>query len=53
MLLIAGCASMPPDAEVLMSADRDFARDYAARGAVAWEGVMAPNATKPGPSGTD
>jgi ketosteroid isomerase-like protein len=52
-LLLAACASaQQPDAEVLMKADRDFARDSAARGTAAWEAVMAPNATKPDAGGT-
>jgi ketosteroid isomerase-like protein len=52
-LLIAGCASTAPrNAEVLMSADREFNRQSQIEGAAAWERVMAPNATKPGPNGT-
>lgn len=48
----AACASMSHSANVLMEADREFARQSAAHGATAWVAVMASNAIKPGANGT-
>lgn len=51
-LLLAACtSSMSHGTNVLMEADREFARQSAAHGAPAWVAVMAPNAIKPGAGG--
>jgi ketosteroid isomerase-like protein len=52
LLLLASCATTAPppsepNADVLLKADRDFAKQSAAQGAPAWLAVMAPNAVKP------
>ena len=51
-LLLVGCvSSMSSGGNVLIEADREFARQSAAQGAPAWIAVMAPNAIKPGAGG--
>ena len=56
VLLLAACAtstSTPgePNADVLLKLDREFAKQSAARGALAWQEIMAPNAAKPANGG--
>jgi ketosteroid isomerase-like protein len=56
-LVLAACAmSTPatpgePNADVLLQLDREFAKQSSARGAVAWQEIMAPNAVKPANGG--
>lgn len=54
-LVLSACATTAPpnepNAEVLMKADREFARQSAATGRAAWEAFMAPNAMKPANGG--
>jgi ketosteroid isomerase-like protein len=54
LLLLAACATAPsnePDAGGLLKLDREFAKKSAARGAVAWQEYMAPDAGKPANGG--
>jgi ketosteroid isomerase-like protein len=53
-LLLAACATTTPsepNADVLLQRDREFAKASAARGHLAWEEFMAPNAAKPANGG--
>src|SRR4051794_41753562 len=53
-LFLAACATTTPNepnADVLLQRDREFAKASAARGYVAWEEFMAPNAAKPANGG--
>jgi ketosteroid isomerase-like protein len=54
ILLLAGCATTTPsapNADVLLQRDREFAKQSAARGHLAWQDFMAPNAVKPANGG--
>jgi ketosteroid isomerase-like protein len=54
LLLLASCATTTqtdPNAEFLLKLDREFAKQSAARGALAWEEYMAPGAGKPANAG--
>jgi ketosteroid isomerase-like protein len=53
LLFLAGCATTQsaPNADVLLQRDREFAKASAARGHLAWEEFMAPNAAKPANGG--
>jgi ketosteroid isomerase-like protein len=54
LLFLAACATTPsnePNADVLLQADREFAKQSAARGAAAWQEYMAPDAAKPANGG--
>jgi ketosteroid isomerase-like protein len=54
LLLLAACAttsSSEPNADVLLQADREFAKQSAARGSIAWQELMAPDASKPASGG--
>ena len=55
LLLLAACAtttsSNEPNADVLLQADREFAKQSAARGSAAWTEIMAPDASKPANGG--
>ncbi len=56
LLLLTACATTAPppnepDADVLLKADREFARQSAATGSAAWLAFMAPNAVKPANGG--
>jgi ketosteroid isomerase-like protein len=59
LLLLAACATTPaskplanePNADVLLKADREFAKQSAARGHNAWFEFMAPGASKPANGG--
>jgi ketosteroid isomerase-like protein len=53
LLLLTACATTTnePDAGVLLKLDREFAKQSAARGAAAWQEMMAPNAAKPANGG--
>jgi ketosteroid isomerase-like protein len=53
LLFLAGCATTQnaPNADVLLQRDREFAKASAARGHLAWEEFMAPNAGKPANGG--
>jgi hypothetical protein len=56
VLLVAACATSTPtpaepNADVLLKLDREFAKQSAARGALAWQEFMAPNAVKPANAG--
>jgi ketosteroid isomerase-like protein len=54
LLFLAACATTPanvPDADVLLKADREFAKQSAARGSIAWTEIMAPDASKPANGG--
>jgi ketosteroid isomerase-like protein len=48
---MAAATKDEPNADVLKKLDRDFAKQSAARGAAAWEEIMAPNAVKPANGG--
>ena len=55
-VLLAACATSTPtpsepNADVLLKLDRAFAKQSAARGALAWQEIMAPNAAKPANGG--
>jgi len=57
LLFLASCATTTqtaqtaPNAEFLLKLDREFAKQSAARGALAWEEYMAPDAGKPANGG--
>jgi len=54
LLFLAACATTPqsaPNADVLLQRDREFAKQSAARGALAWREFMAPSAAKPANGG--
>jgi len=54
LLFLAACATTTPgdpNADVLLQRDRDFAKQSAARGHLAWQEFMAPNAVKPANGG--
>ncbi len=54
LLLLTACATAPsnaPDADVLLKLDREFAKQSAARGSLAWQEFMAPDAAKPANGG--
>ena len=54
VLLLAACTTSTPsepNADVLLKLDREFAKQSAARGALAWQEFMAPNAVKPANAG--
>lgn len=54
LLLLVSCATATqtnPNAEFLLKLDREFARQSAARGAIAWQEFMAPDAGKPANGG--
>jgi ketosteroid isomerase-like protein len=54
LLFLAACATTPqsaPNADVLLQRDREFAKQSMARGHLAWEEFMAPNAAKPANGG--
>jgi ketosteroid isomerase-like protein len=55
LVFLAACAttapSNEPNADALLKADRDFAKQSAAQGAPAWLAFMAPNAVKPANGG--
>ena len=53
-LVLAACATTAPNtpnADVLLQRDREFAKQSAARGALAWREFMAPGAAKPANGG--
>jgi ketosteroid isomerase-like protein len=54
-LLFTACATtttqIAPNADVLLQRDREFAKQSAARGHLAWQEFMAPNAAKPANGG--
>lgn len=52
--LLTACATSTPSeptAEALLKLDRDFAKQSATRGALAWQEFVAPNAVKPANGG--
>jgi ketosteroid isomerase-like protein len=54
LLFLAACATTPsnePNADVLLKLDREFAKQSAARGSIAWQEFMAPDAAKPANGG--
>jgi len=54
LLFLSACATTTqsaPNADVLMQRDRDFAKQSEARGHLAWQEFMAPNAVKPANGG--
>jgi ketosteroid isomerase-like protein len=52
LLFLAACATTnAPNADALLQRDRDFAKQSAARGHLAWQEFMAPNAVKPANGG--
>jgi ketosteroid isomerase-like protein len=54
LLFLAACATTTqsaPNADVLMQRDREFAKQSMARGHLAWQEFMAPNAVKPANGG--
>jgi ketosteroid isomerase-like protein len=54
LLFLIACATTPqsaPNADVLLQRDREFAKQSMARGYLAWEEFMAPNAAKPANGG--
>ncbi|HEV7570553.1 MAG TPA: DUF4440 domain-containing protein [Thermoanaerobaculia bacterium] len=54
LLFLAACATTTqstPNADVLMQRDRDFAKQSAAHGHLAWQELMAKNAVKPANGG--
>ncbi len=54
VLLLAACATSTPsepNADVLLKLDREFAKQSATRGAIAWQEILAPNAAKPANGG--
>jgi len=54
LLLLTACAtssSNEPNADVLLKADREFAKQSATRGHLAWYEFMAPGASKPANGG--
>lgn len=54
LLVLAACATSAPsapNADVLLQRDREFAKQSAARGALAWREFMAPRAAKPANAG--
>jgi ketosteroid isomerase-like protein len=53
LLVLAGCATTQsaPNADVLLQRDREFAKQSAAHGYLAWQEFMAPNAAKPANGG--
>jgi len=53
LLFLAACATTQsaPNADVLLQRDREFAKQSAARGHLAWQEFMAPNAAKPANGG--
>ena len=54
LLFLAACATTTqnaPNADVLLQRDREFAKQSAARGHLAWQEFMAPNAAKPANGG--
>jgi ketosteroid isomerase-like protein len=54
LLFLAACATATqstPNADVLLQRDRDFAKQSMARGHLAWQEFMAPNAAKPANGG--
>jgi ketosteroid isomerase-like protein len=54
-LFLTACATTAPpnepNADVLLARDREFAKQSAARGALAWQEFMAPDAAKPANGG--
>jgi len=53
-LFLAACATTTPnepDATILLNLDREFAKQSAARGAIVWTEMMAPDASKPANGG--
>jgi ketosteroid isomerase-like protein len=50
-LTISAAPKGEPNADVLMKLDREFSKQSAARGAPAWQEIMAPNAAKPANGG--
>jgi ketosteroid isomerase-like protein len=54
LLFLSACATTTqsaPNADALLQRDRDFAKQSAARGHLAWQEFMAPNAVKPANGG--
>jgi ketosteroid isomerase-like protein len=54
LLFLAACATTPqsaPNADVLLQRDREFAKQSAAHGHLAWQEFMAPSAAKPANGG--
>lgn len=51
LAVMANGASKQPNADVLMKLDREFAKQSAARGDLAWRELMAPDAVKPANGG--
>jgi ketosteroid isomerase-like protein len=54
LLFLTACATTTqsaPDADVLLQRDREFAKASAARGHLAWQEFLAPNAAKPANGG--
>jgi ketosteroid isomerase-like protein len=55
LLFLCACATSTqtaePNADVLLKADREFAKQSASRGNLAWVDFMAPNAVKPANGG--
>src|SRR5258708_5230558 len=53
LLFLAACATTQtaPNADALLQRDREFAKQSAARGHLAWQEFMAPSAAKPANGG--
>jgi ketosteroid isomerase-like protein len=54
LLALTACATVPsngPNADILLNLDREFAKQSAARGSIAWQEFMAPDASKPANGG--
>jgi len=54
LLFLAACATTSPgdpNADVLLQRDREFSKQSMARGYIAWQEFMAPNAAKPANAG--
>jgi len=54
LLFLAACATTTPNepnADVLLQRDREFAKASAARGYLAWQEFLSPNAAKPANGG--
>jgi ketosteroid isomerase-like protein len=54
LLFLISCATTPqsaPNADALLQRDREFAKQSMARGHLAWQEFMAPNAAKPANGG--
>ena len=54
LLFLTACATTTqstPNADVLLQRDREFAKQSAARGHLAWQEFLAPNAAKPANGG--